>query len=436
MEEKELFEDYEMRSWEFSPRIYKILGIATLTNLLFLAAFGQFNLLTTRGCDTPYAGIVCQVLDSAYVASTFLGRDSDWESRPYTKEEIADADITYIDVSDKLEYPEGYFALANPESSLENPTPTDELAGLPNSNSPLTPLPSSNSDLSITPQVTPTPNKSLEDQEDVKSPFEIAGNNPTPSYKPPRIKTPKPSKNSIMSNESPGSLGGPKATPTPKPQPTPSPTPDSEIAKNEFTQKFNNQPLKDYADTILAKTNPEDPKQMKVDLKQAFTVVMDGVLTKEGRLDMNKSRFVKGEGSQEMQDVAKGAIEAVNNSGLFVYLKDLGAEKVNFTLIQDDKQIYAIIRSDQPTPEKAKSISSGLGVLISVAQGNVKEPEVQTLMKAAKITAQGKSFILNFALPKDEAHKIIDQKLQEARQKKSQPNSGDGMKESATAKGK
>lgn len=241
-----------------------------------------------------------------------------------------------------------------------------------------------------------------------------------------------------MSNDSPGSLGGPKATPTPKPQPTPSPTPDSEIAKNEFTQKFNNQPLKDYADVISAKANPEDPKQTKVDLKQAFTVVMDGVLTKEGNLDTKKSKFVKGEGSQEMIDVAKGAIEAVNNSGLLKYLQDEKNPKdvkINFAFTQNDENLTAVIRVDKANEALARTFSSGFKLLIDIAKINVKEEEVQTLMKAAKFSSEGKSFILNFSIPKEDAHKMINQKLQEARQKKSQPSNGEGSKETATAKG-
>lgn len=450
MEEKELFEDYEMRSWEFSPRIYKILGIATIANFLFLFAFGQFNLLTTRGCDTPYAGIVCQVLDSAYVASTFLGNSKEWESRPYTKEEISDADITYIDVSEKLEYPEGYFALANPEPIIENSMLTDEIAGFPNSinsGSPLMPSPlpsSSDSGLLDKPQVTPTPNKSLENQEEVTSPFEVAGNNPKTTY--PRItprKTPRPTKNPILSDKSPDRLpgsdnvaGNPKKTP--KPQPTPDPTPtdgEANKAKEDFTKGFNKKPLQDFADGVLAKLDSQKPED-KVDLKQVFTVILDGTLTKEGTFDTKKTRFVKGEGNEQMVNVAKSAIEAMGSSTIFSYLQALGVDKVNITLVQDDKQISAVIKSNQPTEEKARTISSGFNGLIAIANINTKDDkEVQALLKATKFTAEGKSFVINFAMPKDDAHKLIDQKLQEARQKKSQPNNGDGAKESATAKG-
>lgn len=443
MEEKELFEDYEMRSWEFTPRIYKILGIAALTNLLFLAAFGQFNLLTTRGCDTPYAGLVCQVLDSAYVASTFLGEDTKFRNDAFIETKIEDADITYIDVSDKLEYPEGYFALANPEQTSENLPPNDEFAGLPpsmNSDNPLNPSPSNNNEDLLKPQVTPTPNKSLENQEDVDSPY-VVGNSPKTNY--PRItprKTPKPAKNnSILSNDSPTSLGNTVATnKTPKPSPTPTPAPsqkDADIAREDFQKGINKKPLQDFADGIVAKLDSPKPED-KIDLKQAFTVVLDGTLTKEGKFDAKKTRFTKGEGNEQMINVAKSAIEAMGDSSLFSYLVNLGVDKVNITLVQNDKDISAIITSNQPSEERARTISSGFNGLIVLANMNTKDDkEVQALLKATKFESKGKNFVINFSMPKDDAHKMIDQKLQEARQKKSQTNGSENVKESATAKG-
>jgi hypothetical protein len=439
MEEKELFEDYEMRSWEFTPRIYKILGIAALTNLLFLAAFGQFNLLTTRGCDTPYAGLVCQVLDSAYVASTFLGEDTKFRNDAFIETKIEDADITYIDVSDKLEYPEGYFALANPEQTSENLPPNDEFAGLPpsmNSDNPLNPSPSNNNEDLLKPQVTPTPNKSLENQEDVDSPF-VFDSGKKPSVKP--AKTPRITKTPKLPDGSPDKLPGSGTvaiTKTPTPTPTPAPSQkDADIAREDFQKGINKKPLQDFADGIVAKLDSPKPED-KIDLKQAFTVVLDGTLTKEGKFDAKKTRFTKGEGNEQMINVAKSAIEAMGDSSLFSYLVNLGVDKVNITLVQNDKDISAIITSNQPSEERARTISSGFNGLIVLANMNTKDDkEVQALLKATKFESKGKNFVINFSMPKDDAHKMIDQKLQEARQKKSQTNGSENVKESATAKG-
>ncbi len=169
---------------------------------------------------------------------------------------------------------------------------------------------------------------------------------------------------------------------------------------------------------------------------------MTGVLTEDGKLDPKKSGYVKlkdeEQGDQEMVDIAKDAIEAINNSGLFYYLKTLGVDKVDFTLIQDDKQIYALISSSQKDENKAKTISSGFNNLLSIAKLTVKEEELKTLLNSAKVEPQGKNFILNFNIEKPIAQKMIEQKLQEAeaKAKEKQPNSAAQNTNVSLTKGK
>jgi hypothetical protein len=114
----DLFRNYEIRHWDFSPTFYKILAASAIFNVAALVVFAQSNVLMTRGCDSPLVSKFCQVLDTVYVGSVLLGTDAEFASRDYEKTELEDADITYIDVSGQtppLNYPEGYFALANPE---------------------------------------------------------------------------------------------------------------------------------------------------------------------------------------------------------------------------------------------------------------------------------------------------------------------------------
>src|SRR4051812_34756 len=114
----DLFYNYEVKPWVFGPRLYKIIGFSAIFNLLFLLAFTQGNLLMRRGCDSPFVGRVCEVLDTVYVATAMYGTDREYIDAAYEKTELADADITYIDVSNvepPLSYPEGYFQIANPE---------------------------------------------------------------------------------------------------------------------------------------------------------------------------------------------------------------------------------------------------------------------------------------------------------------------------------
>ena len=80
-QDKELFQDYEIRNWNYSPRLYKILAGAAVFNLLAVFVMGQTDVLTTRGCDSPMVSRVCQVIDTIYVGSMLVGSDSEFVSK-------------------------------------------------------------------------------------------------------------------------------------------------------------------------------------------------------------------------------------------------------------------------------------------------------------------------------------------------------------------
>lgn len=441
-QDKELFQDYEIRNWNFSPRLYKIMGAAAVFNLLTILVLGQTNLLTTRGCDSPFVSSICQVIDTVYVGSALLGTDSAFESRDYVKTELEDADITYVDVSGKeppLQYPTGYFAnsatdefaaMQNPNGDFSNFPIT--LSGIPGI--PINPTINNGTNLMAKPQVTPTPNNKAIIGGIPDSPFSF-GTNPVPPpsvkgnikpsrpfpMRPPKIKAPLP--------ELPKPKGDTIAENTNKTDEKKVDDKQPDLSSSPVDEnKLNKKPLEDFVNNSvlpgLAKT------ENKLDLSKPFLVVMEGTITKDGKLDKDpkKSQFIRREGDEEMVNVAKAAIEAVGDSGMLGYLRDLGVEKVNFTFVQDDKQIYAIITSDQPSEAKAKTVSSGLNFLLTYAKGSDKvEPDVKTLLDSAKVEPKGKSFVLNFAIPKPVAQEIITRKLQEAEAKKkaeqSKPNS-------------
>lgn len=117
----DLFHDYEIRNWNFSPRLYKIMAISAIFNVVALLVVGTSGVLTARGCNSPFVGRVCQVLDTVYVGSLIFGTESEYGDSDYTKTELEDADVTFVDVTGvdpPLSYPEGYFALANPDQQL------------------------------------------------------------------------------------------------------------------------------------------------------------------------------------------------------------------------------------------------------------------------------------------------------------------------------
>jgi hypothetical protein len=207
-----------------------------------------------------------------------------------------------------------------------------------------------------------------------------------------------------------------------KATPTPEATPMSSEAVAQV--QINKKPLTDYADMVESKWANNE-----IDLNQPFTIVLNAVLTPDGKLDPKKSVFdvTKEKGDQKMIDIAKSALEAVADSGYLTYLKSLNVDKVTVTLVQDDTQITAAIVSSQKTAERAKTISSGLNGYIVVGKMTAKDPSDElTLLKGASVTTSGKDFVLNFAIPKPIAQEMINRKLKEAQAKKAQvtqPNS-------------
>src|SRR5687767_1444292 len=120
------FHNYEIKGWKLTPRIYKIFAASAIFNLVALFTIGQSELLTRRGCESPFVGRVCQVLDTVYVGSLIFRTESEYADVDYPETKLGPEDeVTFIDVSGvepPLSYPAGYFQLANPEQQITNVT--------------------------------------------------------------------------------------------------------------------------------------------------------------------------------------------------------------------------------------------------------------------------------------------------------------------------
>lgn len=422
--EGDLFHNYEIRNWNFTPRLYKILAVSAIANLLVIFIIGQTNLLTMRGCDSPFVGRVCQVLDTVYVGAMIFGTDREYVDAEYDRIDLADADITYIDVSSAtppLTYPEGYFQIANPVQYAQlqqqdlNFNSSEFIApGIPRN-----PAAGITTEMLNMPPVTPESNPNAVKGGIPDSPFSIGGNNPTISRnrgKRPRSRRPADSVNTNTNTKPDEDTVADKTDETKE-------IPTASASDPVTAVEINRKPMTDFADSVLVKWTANE-----LDLNQPFTVVLDGVVTKDGKLDKLKSKWdtTKEKGDAAMIEVAKQSVEAISQSGWLAYLRNLGVEKINFTLVQDDQQITAIITSDQKTPNLARQVSSGLNGHISIAKVVMKNPsDERTLLDGATVTSEGRNFILNFKIPKPVAQEMINRNLKEAQAKKqlqAQPN--------------
>jgi hypothetical protein len=445
MHEPELFETYyEINKPHTSPMMWKIVGATLAIHFAAFLTFSQFNLLQTKACDSPYVGKVCEVLDAAYIGSIFMGTDRTSVDKPYEKTELEDADITFVDVSnlEPFKYPEGYFEPEVSENDLAvvdangipttnaNPVMTNGIPGIPNSGNPTFSTPK----VTVPPMPNigsiggkkggfgknaklPKPAINVITTDDLDG-FEIVGKNPTTdkNNKAAVVSTVRPDKGKLP-NKSPGKL--PILTDK-QSEAVNGTKPKVDESKPVTAVEINKAAWDNLADDLIVKVSAKE-----VDLTQPFTVVLDGTLTKDGKFDNSidkntkkpKSQFIKSDGDQKMVDVAKQALEALGDSGWLGYLRNIGVEKVNFTLIQDGENIRAIIVSDQPDEDRAKTIYSGMNALIAGAKFTVKGKDEQMLLQGAKVTREGKNFIMNVVIPKPIAQDMINRQLQDKQAK-------------------
>jgi hypothetical protein len=174
---------------------------------------------------------------------------------------------------------------------------------------------------------------------------------------------------------------------------------------------INKRVLRDFADYF--KTRFE---KGEIDLDKSFKVVVEGILTKDGRFDITldkttgkpKTQFTYSEGDAQMVETAKIAIEAVGDSGFLGYLRNFGVEQIKFTLAQDGQSFSANLESEMKDENKARTLASGLNVLVKATESNVNlREDEKILINGMKAESSGNNFILNFALPKKTFHEIL-----------------------------
>lgn len=182
--------------------------------------------------------------------------------------------------------------------------------------------------------------------------------------------------------------------------------------------EINKRPLDDLAKEIRRKVAAKE-----VDLGNSFSIKLQGVLKKDGKLDPKTANFAKSEGDAAMIEIGKGFIEAVNASGFFTYLSQLGTEKIDFTLAQDDNQTYAVIISELSTAQRAMTAASGLNSLIKLASFSAKNDtkklndETRILIDGMTVNGEDKKLIIKMAYEKSFVQEMINRKLKESEKK-------------------
>ncbi len=419
-QEKELFQGYEIKNWNLTPQLSKLFAAAAIFNILFLFVVVQAQVFTTRGCDSPLVGNFCQVLDTIYLGGSLLDTNTDFVSKEYQKTQLEDAEITYIDVTNvnnqPLNYPEGYFALANPESAMMQmpdingsfTMPPTGISGFPTNPTIGAPLPIPSSDLLAKPQVTPTPNAKAVVGKPDDSLFEIAtGKNPVPP----------PPAGVVRNRLSFGGKIGSGRIPKPKPEKTPE---EKKPIENQPELKEvdsllddgrpNNRPLEDFG----KKYGPQILNK-EIDVNAPFTIEVAAELDENGKF-INPKVITKPGSDEKMTEIAKEAIAAFSDTKLLRPLYEVGSRKIKITFSQNQDNLQAIIQSETKSDSLARTMLSLLNLYLK----NVKLKEGSDeaiLLEKAQFATQGKNFIINFLIENQQKNQMIEKSLKGLQEK-------------------
>lgn len=428
----DLFYCYEIKNWEMGSRLYKIIGVAALLNLVLLTVSVQGNLFMRRGCESPFVGSVCEVLDTVYVASALFGTEREYADVAYEKTELADAEITYIDVSNvepPFTYPEGYFPLANPEMAYNQSadgnfsTYDGSIPGFP-SNPAVTP----SNPLINTPPITPRYNPKAVTGSVPDSPFSVGGDDNSNSS--PLIPRKDRKGGRVGADNSNTQAMANANTSTSNPTLDPNANKPADEANADQNGIFiNKRPLKDKATETLVKI---DAGSVKLD--KAFRVVITGTLglATDGKTVVLKNPKVAPvdknfPGDPALTKLAQDWVVAVGDAGWYGYLgvmdekKGVG-RKIIISIEQNDATFLANLKAEQPSPERANTTASALYNMMTIGALAAKGDEL-TFLKSTKTASEGNFLVVNFEMPKPQVQEMIQRKLAESKEPKAQPNS-------------
>lgn len=420
--EDALFQNYELRTWDVSPRLYKILGASAAANILALLVVAQTSLLTMKGCDSPLVGSVCQALDTVYIGSLLFGTTREYVDAQYEKTELANADITYIDATGlepPFTYPPDYFKTANPESQ-QSPDPTQSLTtgfqNFPETALP-TATPNNGDNMFNTKPVYPKRRNKVFDG---PLPTGVNDNMVADANTNGNPRKPGKGKN-IPENNSNSSVAGNGNNPTIQADKK------DDAAPDQNGVYINKAPTRDFATEALQKL---ENKQVVLDAP--FKVTIKGTLgfAKDGKTVIIKNPqpvIAPGEnaGDPAMMKFAQEAIIAFSDAGWFGYLDKLDSKNVVIHFEQNDTAVIARLTADQPDENRARSAASGLNVTLYGA-ALASEGDTRTFLEAAKTGNDGKTFFVNMELPKQVFTEMVQRKLAEqkaAPKQSTQPSS-------------
>lgn len=177
------------------------------------------------------------------------------------------------------------------------------------------------------------------------------------------------------------------------------------FAQNQPVE-LNKKPLQDFGEIVSSRL-----KKKEVDLTKPFLIELRGTLNEEGKFDNQTTRFVRAEGDEQMIEIGKSSIKAINDGGFFIYLRQLGIENFILNISQDEKQFKAAITSETNTEERARTMGSALNGVIMMSRHKVKEENYRLFLANSSVSTEGKNFSIKVSMPSDKFQEIIKSEI-------------------------
>ena len=233
----------------------------------------------------------------------------------------------------------------------------------------------------------------------------------------------------------------PKPSPTPTPAPSPSPEPSPSVSPTpqaspsaspagtgtpgEITAATSKEQAEKELNRIAAEHNVERPNEdainkkplkdwlvraneLKVkgelDLNQAIEMIIEAGLDEEGVL--HDPVVVQKTGDPRLIEVAKELVAAIGDSKVLGFMKK-DARKLRITIRLDQNEVVAKVESEVETPERAKELSQGYGLLLFGGTIARKGQDEEILYKSTTVSSDGKQVVVNFKMPRATAATML-----------------------------
>lgn len=393
MYEKELFANYEFDNSNWNKIILGLVGGSTIFHVIILL----------------FLVYVPAVRDAFYVAMLFSDAPTGWISKDYNKTEIGEDTASIIDLppETQLQYPAGYFNLANGDAPAPDliasttpyvpetvPTDFNSIQGFPG--------------YTIEqPTITPTP---FPIPPEFNNPIPASPNNRRSSTKiPPALRKKKNATITPFEGVNGEIPGIPQPSPTVQTEPKKEETAKAAPTPNT-TNSLNSEPLRILADKAIKQINDK-----QIDLNKPVNVTIRGVLDDKGKLIADKTKFKNNGGDEKLAAMAVELIAAMNDSNMLTYIKALsdGSTKrdVVFNISKDEKEVKFQIVSDVGDAEKAGKIQStlnfGMGIILTAKAGT----EEGELLQGVKIETDKNQVVINWQMDTPTVLRKIQNKL-------------------------